>query len=100
MVKVIYCDRCGKEINRTNDTDFDEIFENLGGKNSSISISVGNDVIKKIISPQLCQNCLEGYNHIIDKTNENIKEYLKEGKQMSKEDRKSIIFKMFNRKNK
>lgn len=80
MVKVEYCDRCGKETSRGDKVDFNNFFEGFE-KDASISIKMGkNDIKKDILRPQLCQKCLEGYNSIIDRTNLEVKKFLEEGK--------------------
>lgn len=85
MVKVTFCDRCNKEIKRMDigkmdifDDFFDkeDIFDDL----SEAKVD-GENTPKRIKKVQLCQNCLMGYNEIIDNTNKEIKEYLKKGKE-------------------
>lgn len=79
MVKIVYCDRCGGEIKRTEKWqedgfgDFDDLFEEQGDLLSKSNL-------KRVTKVQVCENCLGGYNKIIDETNKRIKSYLKEGK--------------------
>lgn len=88
MVKVTYCDRCGKELKRKEKWeetgfDFDDAFEDRGfGDISEAMLNSGKMVTlpKRIRKAQLCQDCLVGYNNIVDKANEEVKSFLKEKK--------------------
>ena len=96
MVKIEFCDKCHKELSRVRDP---TSLGNLEGfENSSFDFGDFNDVWEeaqngktitlpnKIIKPRLCQDCITGYNNIINNANKEIKEYLE-----IKEPKKRII---------
>ncbi len=54
---------------------------------------------KRVKKVQLCQECIGGYNKIIDKANKEIKAYLKEGKEKEKKEepkRKRVLVSLNN----
>ncbi len=95
MVKVFFCDRCGKELKRIEKGgdlfddffDKDEFFGNVEeatieheGTQSKVKIP------KRVKKVQLCQGCIGGFNQIIDKANKEIKSYLEEGKKQEEKE--------------
>lgn len=61
MVRKYYCDKCGEKIDKEEDV-IDGIFESFG-----VSMN----------KPELCDKCFKGYKKIIDRTNKEIKEWIK-----------------------
>lgn len=66
MVKKHFCDKCGKDIEKTTD-DFDEMFDkySFGGKHP-------------VNQAELCKKCSIGYKKIIDETNKKIADYIRD----------------------
>lgn len=101
MVKITYCDRCGIELKRIEKSeddgfgdfeDFGSAFENFGqGKENILN---GKLMPNKVLKVQLCQDCVKGYNNIVNKANEEIRSYLKE-KNVKKEKKTSEKKKKF-----
>lgn len=82
MVKVTYCDRCGKELERIDriaENSFDEMFDKFDNISGGLNLKITNSkLIRQLILPQLCPHCLKSYNKIIDRANKEIKIFLKE----------------------
>jgi ribosomal protein S26 len=105
MVKVVYCDRCGKELKRKEKWeesafDFDDFFEdkNFGDISEATINGEKVKIPKKILKVQLCQDCIIGYNKIVDNANKEVKNYLKNNKEKdikkeSKDKKKFGLFK-------
>jgi len=102
MVKVIYCDRCGKELKRKekweeNAFDFDDFFDEKGFGDLSEATIDGEKIKlpKRIMKVQLCQECINGYNKIVDKANKEVREYLKEHSNKEETPKKKKKFGLF-----
>lgn len=82
MVKIVFCDKCNKEIKRYDDNDPFSDF----GNHSDIWDSVNeteitpNTEIVKITKPQLCKSCRLKFNDLMKKFNQEISSFLKERK--------------------
>ena len=97
MVKITYCDRCSTELKRVEKgeddgfgdfEDFGSAFDNFGqGKENILN---GKLMPNKVLKVQLCQDCVKGYNKIVNKANEEIKAYLKESKETKKTEKKKF----------
>lgn len=97
MVKVVYCDRCGKELDRRekweengfgSEFDFDDFFNDKGFSTIGEATLDGKKIKipKRVIKVQLCQECLVGYNKLIDEANEKVRDYLRENKKKFKKE--------------
>lgn len=70
MVKRIFCDRCGKEIEEYNSQEIN----NGIGTDSFFAGLFNKGIFKKL---DLCKNCFPLYKEIIKKANKEVEEYLK-----------------------
>ena len=84
MVKITLCDRCGKDF--TDEYDF--ITESILSARNMIIKENTNEVNKF----QLCDDCIVGYNEIIDNTNNILADFLKEKEEPKK---KNFLKKLF-----
>lgn len=80
MVQVMLCDRCHKEIARKkSDNDLDELFE----RDFNISISTRTVNLKRVKVYTLCDSCTKLYNTIIEGTNKQLTQFMREGKKLA-----------------
>lgn len=77
MVKVIYCDRCGKELKIIDKekAEANSLFEDHLDWGIPFPEIAQLDKVRR---PQLCSLCGKAYNNIISKTNEAINIWIKE----------------------
>ncbi|MEX0932843.1 MAG: hypothetical protein WDZ77_01965 [Candidatus Pacearchaeota archaeon] len=76
MVKVTYCDRCKKEIKRKDRDSFGEVFDDEDW-DDKFNFSNSFSGLNKAEKYHLCDGCKRGYNKIINKTNKELKKFIK-----------------------
>ena len=100
-MKLILCDRCRKEIKKESfDLGLNNPFLESFGVDSLEELNVHQDgkvsnvkVLLRVKKPQLCQDCIPGYNDIIKEANAKVNEYLEVETLETKPNKKYKLFK-------